>query len=139
MSSRYKVLTMGSFDILHWAHLDFLEICSKFGKLTVGVNTDKFMEKFKGKPIMGLKERRYALERAGYRTIENSSAGKKLIERLRPDIIVVGSDWARKDYLTQIGVTQDWLDERKIILVYVPYVQKMPMSTTEIKRRVREA
>lgn len=134
-----KVLTIGSFDILHWAHLDFLSICKSFGKLVVGVNSDEFMAKFKNKPIMGIEERRYALERAGYATTINDSAGKELIERLKPDILVVGSDWARKDYLSQIGVTQDWLDERKIIMIYVPYVQKMPISTTEIKRRVRES
>ena len=41
-----------------------------------------------------------------------------------------------KDYLDQIGVTQDWLDEQHIILAWVPYIQKLPISTSAIRRRV---
>jgi len=134
-----RVLTIGTFDVLHWGHIDFLKECQKLGELTVGVNTDEFTAKFKDAPIMNLKERMYALKQLGFYVVKNDSAGRKLIEKKEPDILVVGSDWARKDYYKQIDVTQDWLDDHKIILAYVPYVQEMIISTTEIKRRIREA
>lgn len=133
-----RVLTIGTFDILHWGHLDFLDECLKLGKLTVGVNSDEFVATFKEPPIMSDEERMYAIARLGLDVVINTSNGKDLVDAIHPDILAVGSDWARKDYLSQIGVTQDWLDERHIILAYVPYVQVTPISTSEIKRRVRE-
>jgi glycerol-3-phosphate cytidylyltransferase len=58
------------------------------------------------------------------------------IERVAPAMIVIGSDWARKDYYKQMGFSQDWLDERGIGLCYLPYT--LGISTTELKRRVSE-
>jgi bifunctional ADP-heptose synthase (sugar kinase/adenylyltransferase) len=119
--------------------LDFLKVCEQLGdNLVVGVNSDKFTKSFKEAPIMNETERMYTLSRNGYYPILNTSAGKSLIEEVKPNILAVGSDWARKDYLKQIDVTQDWLDKRHIILCYIPYIQALPISSTEIKRRVRE-
>jgi hypothetical protein len=50
-----------------------------------------------------------------------------------PDIIAIGTDWARKDYYLQMGFTQDWLDERDISLIYIPYTHSI--STTKLKAR----
>ena len=57
------------------------------------------------------------------------------IEAVNPDIIAIGSDWARKDYYKQMGFTQDWLDENYISLMYIPYTTGI--STTELKRRMQ--
>jgi hypothetical protein len=56
------------------------------------------------------------------------------IEKANPDIVAIGSDWARKDYYKQMGFTQDWLDTKGIILMYVPYTHGI--STTDIKQRI---
>lgn len=134
-----KVLTIGSFDILHFGHIDFLRKCQTLGDLTVGVNTDEFIKQFKPAPTLTLQERVYALEQAGFKTVVNSSAGRELIESLKPEVLVVGSDWARKDYYQQINVSQTWLDKRNIVMAYVPYIQKYHISSSEIKKRVRDA
>jgi cytidyltransferase-like protein len=131
-----KVLTIGTFDPLHYGHIDLLGRCSGMGSLTVGVNSDEFVKTFKAAPIMNQGERSLAIMGLGYPTVLNHSAGKELIEHVRPDILAVGSDWARKDYLKQIGVTQDWLDSMNIILAYIP--RRLDISSTEIKRRIRE-
>jgi cytidyltransferase-like protein len=133
-----KVLTIGTFDLVHWGHVDFLKQCSRLGEVMVGVNSDAFVGSFKQRPVMNALERMYAISGLGYETVLNESSGRELIEELIPDILAVGSDWARKDYLKQIDVTQDWLDERNIMLAYIPYVQNMPISSTEVKRRVHE-
>jgi glycerol-3-phosphate cytidylyltransferase-like family protein len=52
-----------------------------------------------------------------------------------PDYIVIGSDWAKKDYYSQMSFSQDWLDARGIGLVYVPYTRHV--STTAIKNRIK--
>jgi hypothetical protein len=53
---------------------------------------------------------------------------------VKPDYVLIGSDWARKDYYKQMGFTQDWLDARGIGLIYIPYTKGI--SSTEIKKRI---
>jgi cytidyltransferase-like protein len=137
------VLTLGTFDLLHYGHVAFLRECAKLGdRLVVGVNTDRFVREFKPAPVMDVDERIHGIELLGYETRLNDSAGRELIRSVRPQVLAEGTDWAPgrgKDWLAQIGCTQDWLDEQHIIVAWVPYVQYRPISTTEIRRRVLEA
>jgi cytidyltransferase-like protein len=137
------VLTIGTFDILHFGHVAFLQQCAALGdRLVVGINTDRFVREFKPAPIMSERERILALHLLGYETRLNDSAGKEMVAEFHPDVLAIGTDWAPgrgKDYLAQVGVTQDWLDAQGVILAWVPYRQSLSISTTEIRRRVLEA
>lgn len=108
--------------------------------MTVSLNTDEFIQKYKGKaPVMTYKERAAVLLACKYVTaVVPNFAGadsRPSIELVHPDLIVIGSDWARRDYYKQMGFTQDWLDERGIGLAYIPYTAGI--SSTEIKQRMR--
>lgn len=139
MTRETSVLTIGTFDVLHFGHVDFLRQCERLGtSLAVGVNSDEFTATFKDAPIMTQDERLHAVGQLGYPVHLNTSRGRELIDAVKPDVLAVGSDWARRDYLAQIDVTQTWLDLRKIITAYVPYVQMHSISTSEIKARMRE-
>lgn len=134
-----KVYTGGTFDLFHAGHVRFLERCRDFGKVTVALNTDEFVEAYKGKkPVMSYDERLDVLLACRYvaHVIPNFNGtdSRTAIELANPDLIVVGSDWARRDYYAQMSFTQDWLDERKIGLCYIPYTQGI--SSTEIKARL---
>lgn len=129
-----NVLTIGSFDTPHIGHAYLFRESERYGDLTVGVNSDEFIEKYKGKrPLYEYEERAYLISRLGYTVLKNESAGRELIEQVKPDVLTIGSDWARKDYYSQIDVDQDWLDERNITMIYIPRVPNM--SSTDIKRR----
>lgn len=135
-----KVYTGGTFDLPHSGHVNFLRKCAQLGKVTVALNTDEFIEHYKGKPpVMSYAERRAVLEefRCVDRVIPNSwgADSKPTIDKVKPDIIAIGSDWARKDYYKQMSFDQDYLDGRGISLIYIPYTQGI--SSTEIKRRLR--
>lgn len=139
------VYTGGTFDLLHAGHVNFLEQCHKIagydGVVIVSLNTDEFIEKYKGvAPIMSYEERKKALEGIYFvdAVVENigGADSKPAIEAADPDFIVIGDDWAKKDYYKQMGFTQEWLDEMDIVLCYVPYYKGV--SSTEIKRRVLE-
>lgn len=141
LMKRQIVYTGGTFDLFHRGHLEFLRRCTEFGDVTVALNTDEFIATYKGKPpIMTYEEREAVL--LGCRFVEDvvpNSGGadsKPAIELVKPAVIVIGSDWARRDYYAQMGFDQDWLDERGIGLCYIPYTQGI--STTELKKRVRE-
>ena len=135
-----KVYTGGTFDLLHSGHVNFLKRCSEIGEVTVALNTDEFIETYKGKaPIMSFAERQAVL--LGLRYVENVVANvggtdsRISIDSVSPDIVAIGSDWARKNYYKQMMFDQDWLDERGISLLYIPYTKGI--STTNIKGRMK--
>ena len=133
------VYTGGTFDLPHAGHVNFLRKCAQLGDVYVSLNTDEFIEEYKGKPpVMTFNERYEVLTE--YRSVhvimsnDGGADSKEAILQVRPDIIAIGSDWARKDYYKQMGFTQDWLDEHGISLIYIPYTEGI--SSTEIKRRL---
>lgn len=140
---RRVLYTGGTFDIYHSGHANFLRQCRAIvgedGEVVVSLNTDKFICDYKGKPpVMSYEERAQVLLSTKYvdRVIVNTggSDSKPAISLVNPDFIVIGSDWAYKDYYAQMGFTQEWLDERNIVLIYVPYTEGI--STTELKKRI---
>lgn len=138
-SSSPVVYTGGTFDLPHHGHFRLLKRASEFGNVVVSLNTDKFIFDYKKKaPIMSFEERKEILLSCrwvndvvpNYGGIDSRIA----IDIVKPDYIIIGSDWARKDYYAQMGFTQDWLDERGIGLIYVPYTQGI--SSTDLKTRI---
>lgn len=134
-----RVYTGGTFDLFHAGHVAFLKKCAEFGSVTVSLNTDEFIESYKGKPpVMSYAERRAVVEACRFvdKVIPNlgGADSRSAIAAAVPDIIIIGSDWAVKDYHKQMGFTQEWLDERKISLCYIPYTHGI--SSTEIKKRL---
>jgi len=135
-----KVYTGGTFDLLHRGHVEFLRRCSEFGEVVVSLNTDEFIMAYKGRPpVMTFDERADVLLGCRFvdRVIPNIGGidSTKAIDIIQPDLIVIGSDWAVRDYYAQMGFDQAWLDERGIGLCYIPYTQGI--STTQIRERLR--
>ena len=133
------VYTGGTFDLFHSGHAAFLRRCAEFGHVTVALNTDEFIADYKGNPpVMSYQERLDVLLACRYvdRVIPNTGGtdSKPSILYSQADLIVIGSDWAKRDYYKQMGFTQDWLDEHGIGLVYLPYTDGI--SSTEIKKRL---
>jgi glycerol-3-phosphate cytidylyltransferase len=132
--------TGGTFDLLHYGHMNFLKQCSKISdRVIVSLNTDEFIFKYKNKyPIMTYNERKRSLEGIRYvdEVIPNIGGedSKPAILSVHPNIVAIGDDWAKKDYFAQMNFTQDWLDEQDIVLVYLSYTKGI--STTDIKKRI---
>lgn len=135
-----RVYTGGTFDLFHAGHVEFLKTCAELGdNVYVALNTDEFIAEYKGKPpVISYEDRKKVLLACKYVdfVIPNSDGkdSRPTIESVAPHIVAIGSDWARKDYYKQMNFTQDWLDERGISLIYIPYTQGI--SSTEIKQRL---
>lgn len=138
-----RVYTGGTFDLFHIGHVRLLERCREIseesGMVIVSLNTDEFIEEYKGKPpIISYQDRAEVLSSCRYvdKVIPNfgNEDSKPAIIEASPDIIAIGSDWARKDYYKQMQFTQDWLDKHSISLIYIPYTTGI--SSTEIKTRL---
>jgi glycerol-3-phosphate cytidylyltransferase len=135
------VLTVGTFDTIHAGHIDLLERCAELGRVIVGLNSDSFIEQFKGKkPAYSYEERRRVLSACRYVSAvipnEGNEDSKPLILKVQPRYLVIGSDWAKKDYYKQMQFTQDWLDQQGITLVYIPRIRQL--SSTLIKERIKK-
>lgn len=135
---KLDIYTGGTFDLFHAGHVNFLRKCKQLGRVIVALNTDEFIESYKGKPpVCSFDERAEVLRACRFvdEVIPNfgDEDSKITIEMVRPHIIAIGTDWARKDYYAQMSFTQDWLDEQDISLIYIPYTAGI--STTNLKAR----
>ena len=138
MQSSDRVLTIGTFDLLHVGHVRHFKAAAKLGKLTVAVNTDAFAARYKRKPVQPLAERKELV--GSVRWVEHvltnygNEDSRWIIEAVQPRFLVHGDDWTGLSYLIQLGVTQDWLDSQGVELVYLPYTKGV--STTQILERL---
>lgn len=126
-----RVLTYGTFDLLHWGHIRLLKRAKALGDyLIVGASTDDFAVEHKQvrAPYHQYATRCDMLEAVRYvdLVIEESSWEQKIddIRRYHVDTVVMGSDWegsSRFEYL------QDYCE-----LVYLPRTEGI--STSKIRR-----
>ena len=97
-----RVFVNGTFDILDRGHLELLRYAKSLGYVIVGIDTDECIKEKKGhtRPIHNQEERKFLLE--NLKTVDeviffsSEPEFEELIKSLKPDIIVVGSDWKEK-------------------------------------------
>jgi D-beta-D-heptose 7-phosphate kinase / D-beta-D-heptose 1-phosphate adenosyltransferase len=131
------VFTNGVFDILHSAHVDYLNEARSFGDLLViGVNTDESVRRLKGptRPVNTMLERCRVL--AGLSCVDfvvpfGEHNPIELIKVVRPDIYAKGGDYTRET-LPEAEVVEGLGGELRI----VPYIANH--STTSVIERIRK-
>lgn len=98
-SGKQVVFTNGCFDIMHAGHVRYLAAAKSEGEiLIVGINSDKSVKSIKGKnrPIMPQDQRAEVL--AGlwcvdYVVFFDEPDPLRLIQAIKPDVLVKGEDW----------------------------------------------
>ena len=103
-----KVITYGTFDLLHQGHINLLRRAKELGDyLIVGVTSDSF-DRGRGKLNVknNVLERVEAVKKTGYadEVIIEDYLGQKIddIQRYEIDVFAIGSDWTGKfDYLKE--------------------------------------
>ncbi|RKY06906.1 MAG: bifunctional heptose 7-phosphate kinase/heptose 1-phosphate adenyltransferase [Planctomycetota bacterium] len=96
------VFTNGCFEVLHRGHIEFLKFCKGQGDVVVlGLNSDESVRQIKssGRPINNQHDRAAvlaALETVDYIVIFEEPDPLKTIEKVKPDVLVKGQDWADK-------------------------------------------
>ncbi len=93
------VFTNGCFDLLHVGHVKYLQKARSFGDLLIlGLNSDASIKRLKGdkRPLIGEEERAHilaALDCIDYVVVFDEDTPLKLIEALKPSILVKGGDY----------------------------------------------
>ena len=124
-----KVITYGTFDLLHYGHINLLRRAKSLGDyLIVGLSTDDFNNTEKNKEsYFDYENRKLLLDAVKYvdLVIPEETWDQKVldIQKYNVDIFVIGDDWKGKfDYLEDFGIE----------VVYLPRTNEI--STTKIKK-----
>ena len=112
-SGKQVVFTNGCFDIMHAGHVRYLAAARSEGEiLVVGINSDKSVKSIKGenRPIMPQDQRAEVL--AGlwcvdYVVFFDEPDPLRLIQAIKPDILVKGEDWAEDKIIGADSVKAD--------------------------------
>ena len=125
--------TCSSFDLIHPGHILMLKDCKNVcDYLVVGLQTDPTIDrKDKNKPIQSLEERKIMIESIKYVDEVNIYKTENdlisLIQKLNPDIRIIGSDWKGKK------ITGNDLD---IPLYY--HNRNHNYSTTNLRNKIQQ-
>lgn len=128
--------TNGVFDVLHVGHVSYLRFSKSYGDvLIVGVNDDASVKRLKGptRPVNPLADRMEvlaALEMVDAVCSFSEDTPKSVIERVTPNVLVKGADWAEKGV-----VGREWVEAHGGQVVLAPLVAGK--STTSILERAR--
>lgn len=126
-----KVITYGTFDLIHVGHINILKRASEMGDyLIVALSTDSFNKMKKKKAYYSYEERKIILESVRYvdQVIPEQTWEQKLndIQTYDIDLLVMGDDWKGKfDYL------KDYCE-----VIYLP--RTVGISTTKIKTDLKK-
>ena len=137
-AGKHIVFTNGCFDLVHAGHVKTFRKARSFGDvLIVGVNSDESIRRIKGpsRPIVSLENRMYllnALSCVDYIIPFDEDTPQKLIEQIRPDVLVKGGDWAGQsiaggDFVRSYGGRVEFVD------------LKQGLSTTSIIEKIKSA
>ncbi|MFJ7185423.1 glycerol-3-phosphate cytidylyltransferase [Lysinibacillus xylanilyticus] len=121
-----KVITYGTFDLLHWGHIRILERAKAQGDhLTVVLSTDEFNAIKHKHAYHSYEHRKYILESIKYvdKVIPENTWDQKIRDILTEniDVFVMGDDWEGEF---------DFLEDYCKVL-YLPRTENI--STTKIK------
>ena len=122
-----KVITYGTFDLLHYGHVNLLQRAKALGDyLIVAISTDEFNWNMKGKKCyFSYEERKRLVEAIRYVDLvipeESWEQKESDVDEFKIDTFVIGDDWEGKfDFLKD-----------KCEVVYLPRTPEI--STTQIK------
>ena len=127
-----RVLTYGTFDLLHYGHINLLRRAKALGDyLVVAVSTDDFNEIKGKKAYHNYETRKMMLEAVRYVDLvipeENWEQKIDDVKKYDIDIVVMGSDWAGSD---RFDYLKDYCE-----VVYLPRTEGI--STTQIKEELK--
>ena len=127
-----KVITYGTFDLLHYGHINLLRRAKSLGDyLIVALSTDEFNQNEKSKNCyFSYEQRKQLLESIRYVDLvipeENWEQKISDVKEFKVDTFVIGDDWKGKfDFLKEY--------------CEVVYLTRTPeISTTQIKAELKE-
>jgi len=134
-----KVYVGMSVDLVHPGHLKIINEAKKYGKVIIGLLTDKAITSYKKLPFMSYEQRRIIIE--NIKGVEEVVVQETLdyvpnLKKLKPDYVVHGDDWnvgiQKETRQRVIKTLKEWGGE----LIEIPYTNDI--SSTQIRESLKE-
>ena len=137
MKNKIVYIAMSA-DIIHNGHLNIIKTGAKYGRVTVGVLTDKAIASYKRLPYLNFKLRKEILDniKGVYETISQETLDyvPNLI-KIKPDYVIHGDDWKKgvqkKTRDEVVKTLKKWGGE----VIDVPYTKGI--SSTELNEQIK--
>ena len=129
-----RVITYGTFDLLHYGHINLLRRAKALGDyLVVALSTDEFNWNMKNKKCyFSYEQRKELLEAIRYVDLvipeENWEQKVSDAKEYHIDTFVIGDDWTGKF---------DFLKDEGVEVVYLPRTPEI--SSTQIKKNLHDS
>ncbi len=129
------VFTNGCFDLLHFGHVDYLSEAADLGDvLIVGLNSDDSVRKLKGpkRPVNLQESRSFMLASLSFVSaviIFDEETPEKLIEFIKPDLLIKGSDY-KPEEIAGYNIVKSYGGEVKTVELIPGY------STSNILQKI---
>lgn len=125
-----KVITYGTFDLLHYGHINILKRARELGDyLVVAISSDEFNKLKNKKAYFSYEERKLMVEAIRYvdEVIPENTWEQKIedVKEHNIDVFVMGDDWEGK-----FNFLKDYCE-----VVYLPRTEGV--STTQIKDELK--
>ena len=136
------VVVAGTFDLFHVGHVELLRRASKFGKVIALVNTDRFVEEFKGiTPTIGESGRYDVVHACAYVSLtffNDESDLRKTIDGIPSYFnitgIVFGDDYDIEKYRKQTQIDTEWQYFKDVAFIQLPRTRGV--SSSEIRKKL---
>jgi D-glycero-beta-D-manno-heptose 1-phosphate adenylyltransferase len=131
------VFTNGCFDILHTGHVHLFVSCNTYGdRLVVGLNSDASVRRLKGdtRPVNDQDARATVLASIEFIdaiVIFEEDTPEKLINALKPEVLIKGGDWKKENI-----VGSNFVESYGGIVETVPFLDGF--STTGIIAKAKK-
>jgi D-beta-D-heptose 7-phosphate kinase/D-beta-D-heptose 1-phosphate adenosyltransferase len=137
-TGRKIVFTNGCFDLIHLGHVKYFQFAKRQGDiLVVGVNTDDSIRRLKGpkRPVVNELDRVGVLEELesiDYLIRFDEDTPEKLIQAIKPDVLVKGEDYSKSQV-----VGADFVESYGGCVALAPLINGR--STSSVIQRILEA
>ncbi len=126
-------------DILHEGHINLLRFASKYGRVVVGLLTDKAIATYKKFPHLNFRQRHSVIKNIKYvyKVVPQDTLDySKNLNMIKPNFVVHGDDWRegiqKKTRQKVIKVLKKWSGK----LIEKPYTKNI--SSSQIKEKIQK-
>jgi len=131
----------GTYDLTHYGHYELFRRIKEMGFNTwVTVNSDDFVSKYRKEPCILSEQQRLnnilSCRWVDKAEIVNKETQDESITASGCKVIVVGLDWMKPEILPQLGISEEFLIEMGISMMFLPRTKDI--SSTEIKEWMKK-
>jgi phosphoenolpyruvate phosphomutase len=122
-------------DFIHHGHINIIQEARKYGKVIVGLLTDKTIAGYKRSPLLSYEDRKFIIEniKGVYLVIPQVALSyQKNLLKMKPDYVVHGDDWTTGVQKKTRQEVIDTLNKWNGKLIEIPYTEGISSTMLQL-------